>query len=175
MQPETVTIKPGVLRLLRMLLLCNLAIVFGIFCIAIGLIGVGKWTVVACSVAIALITTLFLIAAIMQRPRVVITPKGFVFEKLIGREAHQWDEIDGQFAVIRIGITKAVAYKLTPECKARTGKKPNPMFAGYDAAIGGGALPGSPSELAELLNEHKRRNQADDSRRIDLRITEQKG
>src|SRR5690242_248785 len=132
-QTETITITPSLLRFLRMLVVCNLAMVFSIFCIAIGLIGVGHWTLVACVVAVAMITTLFLIAAIIQRPRVIITPKGFLFEKLIGREAHQWDEIDGQFAVIRIGIMKAVAYKLTPEYKARTGKKPTSLFSGYDA------------------------------------------
>jgi hypothetical protein len=43
--------------------------------------------------------------------------------------------------------------------KARVGKKPTSLFSGYDAAVAGGALPCSAEELAELLNEHKQRNQ----------------
>jgi hypothetical protein len=160
----TVTIAPSLLRMLRILLLSNLFMVVAIFCIAVGLIGVGTWTVVACVVVFALTTLLYISAALRQRPRVVITPEGFVFEKLIGREGHQWEELEGPFAVIRVGLSKAVAYKLTPEYKARTGKKPTSMFSGYDAAIGGGALPCSAGELAELLNEHKQRNQSGETR-----------
>jgi hypothetical protein len=142
-----------------MLLVSNLLMVAGIVGIAIGLVGVGNWTLVACLIGVALTTMLCILAALRQRPRVVITREGFVFEKLIGREAHHWEEIDGRFVVIKIGWNEAVAYNLTPECKARTGKKPTSLFSGYDAAVVGGALPCSAGELAELLNEHKQRNQ----------------
>jgi hypothetical protein len=144
----------------RTLLVSNLLMIGGILGIAIGLVGVGNWTVVACVVAAALTTILYIVAALRQRPRVVITREGFVFEKLIGREMHRWEEIDGRFVVIKIGWNKAVGYNLTPECKARTGKKSSALFAGYDAAVVGGALPCSAGELAELLNDYKERNQA---------------
>ena len=41
-------------------------------------------------------------------------------------------------------------------------EKPTSLFSGYDAALVGSALPCSADELAELLNEHKQRNQAPD-------------
>ena len=157
-QPESVTVAPSMLRLLRILLVSNLMMVGGILGVAVGLVGVGTWTVVACVAVVALSTTLYLLAAIRQRPRVVITSEGFVFEKLFGREAHQWDETEGRFAVIKIGLNEAVAFNLTPEYKARVGRKPTSMFSGYDAAVVGSTLPCSASQLAELLNEHKDRH-----------------
>jgi hypothetical protein len=129
----------------------------GIIGIAIGLVGVGNWTVIACVAVVVLSTGLYVIAALRQRPRVTLTPDGFVFEKLFGSDAHRWEDIDGPFVVIKIGWNDAVAYRLTSECKARTGKKATSLFSGYDAAIVGGALPRSAAELAELLNEHKQR------------------
>jgi hypothetical protein len=129
----------------------------GIISIAIGLVGVGNWTVIACVVVVILSTILYIVAALRRRPRVALTPEGFVFEKLFGSDAHRWEDIDGPFVVIKIGWNEAVAYKLTPEYKARTGMKATSLFSGYDAAIVGGALPRSASELSDLLNEHKQR------------------
>jgi hypothetical protein len=137
-----------------MLALGNLLMVGGI----IAIFGVRTATVGACTVVVALSTALYVIAALRQRPRVIITPQGFTFEKLLGREAHQWTDIEGRFVVIKVGLTKAVAYKLTAEYKSRTGKKTTTLFSGYDAAVVGGALPSSPQELADLLNEHVQRN-----------------
>jgi hypothetical protein len=159
-QPGTVTVAPGVLRLLKTLLVSNLLIIVGVVGIAIGFIGVGNWTLVACGIAVALTTTLHIVAALRQRPRVVITPDGFAFEKLFGREEHRWEEVAGPFAVITIGISEAVAYRLTPEYKARTGRKSTSLYSGYDSAVIGSALPCSAAELAELLNQHKQRNEA---------------
>jgi hypothetical protein len=143
-----------------MLVVGNVLLIVGIIGLSVSLLGVGSGTVVACAAVVALSTLLYVIAALRRRPRLTITPEGFVFEKLFGRDAHRWEEIDGQFAVIKIGLNKAVAYKLTPEYKARVGKKSTSLFSGYDAAVVGGALPRSAEELAELLNEHKQRNQA---------------
>jgi hypothetical protein len=158
-QPSTVTVLPSLLKSLRTLVVGNLAMVGGIIGISISLIGLGTTTVVVCAVVVGLSSILYLIAALSQRPRVVITPEGFVFDKLFGREAHKWEEIDGQFAVIKLGWGKSVAYKLTPDYKARMGRKATSLFGGYDAVVTG-ALRGSPEDLAELLNEHKQRNQA---------------
>jgi hypothetical protein len=157
MQPSTRTIPPSLLKGLGMLVVGNLVMVAGILGISIGLFGLGTFTLVACTVVVGFSTVLYVIAALRQRPRVVLTPEGFVFDKLFGSEAYQWEEIDGRFAVIKIGLSKAVAYKLTPEYKARVGRKPTSLFAGYDGAVSG-ALLRSPEELAELLNEYKQRN-----------------
>lgn len=156
-QPGTVTVSPSLRRRLRTLVVSNLCMVAGIIGIAIGLVGLGIWTVVACVVAVILTTALHTIAALRQRPRLAITSEGFVFEKLFGSEAHRWEDIDGRFAVIKIGWDEAVAYNLTPEYKQRTGKKATSLVSGYDAAIFGSPLPCSAGELAELLNEHKQR------------------
>jgi hypothetical protein len=133
----------------------------GISGIALGLVGVGDWTVVACGVVVALSTVSYGIAAIRQRPRVVITPEGFVFDKLFGRDAHRWEEVEGPFAVIKVGWNEVVAYNLTPEYKGRTGRKPTSLFSGYDAAVGGSTLSLSAGELAEVLNAHKKRSASD--------------
>jgi hypothetical protein len=95
----------------------------------------------------------FVAIAICQRPRVCITPEGFTFHTLIGAVAHHWENIDGPFGVIKIGWTKAVAYKLTADYKTRIGKKPTSLLSGYDEAIVG-VFKISPDELAGLLNAH---------------------
>jgi hypothetical protein len=158
-QPGTVTIPLSLRRLLKTLLVSNLLMVGATIGISLGLVGVGSWAVVACVVVAALSTSLYALGALRQRPRVVITPEGFVYEKLFGREAARWEEVDGRFVVIQIGWIEAVAYNLTLEYKARAGEKLTSKFSGYDSAVGG-ALPCSAGELAELLNEHKQRNQA---------------
>jgi hypothetical protein len=155
-QPGTVTVPPSPLRLLGTLLVGNLLMAAGILGVSLGLVGVGTWTAVACAGVAALTTLLYLVACLRRRPRVVLTPDGFVAEKLFGRDARRWDEIDGPFAVIRIGWGEAVGYKLTPACRARTRKKSPPGLSGYDGAVAGSALPCSAGELAELLNEHMR-------------------
>jgi hypothetical protein len=156
-QPNTVVVPSSPLRLLTTLVVANLAMVGGILGISAGLFGVGSMTVVACAAVVGLSTALYAVAVIRRRPRVVINPEGFALEKVIGREERRWEDIDGRFVVIKIGWSKAVAYHLTPEYKARVGKKPTSVFGGYDAAVTG-AFRCSPEELAELLNEHKQRN-----------------
>ena len=156
-QPETVIIPPNLFRLLKTLIVSNLFVIGGIIGMAIGLFGFGNWTIFACIGVVGLNTLLYIVAAIRGRPRVVITTEGFVFEKPIGRETHEWSEIEGSFAVIRIAMQHAVAYKLTPECRARLAKKPDPRFSGYDGVLGG-SLPCSAAQLAALLNEHKERH-----------------
>jgi hypothetical protein len=153
-QSSTVVVPPSPLRLLKTLLVANLGMVGGILLA----FGVGPVTVVVCAVVVGLSTLLYLVAAIRGRPRVVLTPDGFALEKVIGREEHRWEDVAGPFAVIKIGWSKAVAYNLTPEYKARVGKKPTSIYGGFDGAVTG-AFGRSPEELADLLNEHKRRSQ----------------
>ncbi len=156
-QPSTVIVPSSPLRLLRAYVLGTLGMVVGILGASAGLIGVGTWTAVVCAVVAGLSTVLYVMAAVRGRPRVVLTPEGFALEKVIGREAHRWEDIDGPFGVIKVGWSKGVGYHLTPDYKARVGKKPTSLFGGYDGAIVG-ALRCSPEELADLLNEHLRRS-----------------
>jgi hypothetical protein len=144
--------------LLSALAVSNLLVVVGVLGISIGLTGVGTGTLVACVLAVALCTILHSVAALRRRPCVVIMHQGFVFEKLFGREAHDWKDIDGQFTAVRLGWTKAVAFNLTAEHKHRLGKKPRSSYSGYDVAVVGTALPCSAAELAVLLNENMERN-----------------
>lgn len=153
-QLEPIIISASFVRLLGTLIVSSLLMIGGIICISIGMFGFGNWAIFACVGVVCFNTLLYVVAAIRGRPRVVITTDGFVFEKPIGREAHQWSEIEGQFAVIKIAMHQVVAYKLTPECRASLAKKPNSRFSGYDGVLGG-ALPCSAAQLAALLNEHK--------------------
>jgi hypothetical protein len=100
--------------MLKMLAVGNLAMVGGI----IAIFGLGWITIWVCAVVVGLSTLLYILAAVRQRPRVVITTDGFAFDKLFGREAHRWEDIAGRFAVIKVGWSKAVAYNLTPEYKS---------------------------------------------------------
>jgi len=121
--------------------------------------GVIPTLAVGCAAGGVFSAVCFVVTAVSQRPRVVITPQGFAFHGLIGGLSHKWEDIDGPFAVIKIGLgTAGVAYKLTADCKARVGKKPTPRFLGYhgyDETIVG-AFQLSAEELAELLNAVKR-------------------
>lgn len=125
-KPAVVTVPPSYLRMLKMLAVGHLEMVGGI----IAIFGLRSITVWACAGVVGLSTLLDILAAVRQRPRVVITPDGFAFGKLFGREAHKWEDIAGRFAVIKVGWSKAVAYNLTPEYKARVGKKPTSFALG---------------------------------------------
>src|SRR5689334_18818911 len=94
---SSVIIPPSLLRLLRSLVVGNMLMIAGIILISVSLLGVGSGTVVACAAVVALSALLYVIAALRGRPRLTITPEGFVIEKLFGRDAHRWEEIDGQF------------------------------------------------------------------------------
>jgi hypothetical protein len=159
MEPSrTVIVPSSPLRLLTTLVVSNLLMVGGILGVSAGLSGVGTGTAMACAAMVGVSTVLYLIAALRGRPRVLLTPEGFTVEKVLGREAHRWEDVAGPFGVVKVGWLKGVGYHLTPEYKARLGKKPMPAFGGYDGAIVG-ALSCSPEELADLLNEHLRRHQ----------------
>ncbi len=119
------------------------------------LLPVGVAAALAVSAAGALSAVCFLVMAVSGRPRVVVAPEGFAFDKLFGSLARKWHEIDGPFAVIKIGWSNAVAYKLTADFKASVGKKPTSLFSGYDEVIVG-VFQLSAENLAELLNERRR-------------------
>jgi hypothetical protein len=149
-QDGTVTVPPSFIRSLGLVFIGCLFLAGGLVLI----FGTRPWVIYACVAFAALALLLFLLAMILRRPRVVISPEGFTVHGTIGRQSYKWEDIQGRFAVIRIGVTKMVAFHLTAEYKERVGRKPTSRFAGYDQAfVGGFQL--SLESLAELLNEHK--------------------
>jgi hypothetical protein len=152
---SAVVVPPSLPRLLAALLVGGVGVVGGLLL----LFGPGPVLVAVASAVGGLIVLVFVVAVVRQRPRVVITPEGFTVYKLFGEESRKWAEVHGKFAVIRIGWNRAVGYNLTAGHKARVGKKPTSLFAGYDAAVSGAfGLPAE--ELAELLNAHARQEGA---------------
>jgi hypothetical protein len=149
MQPQMATVGPSLPRLLALL---GKMVAGGVVAVwaAIGLRSM--YGFVAAGVVVGLAAVLLVLFLVRQAPRIVISPEGFVFHKLIGSLSRRWEEVDGPFAVIKLGLSKAVAYNLTAECKARLGKKPTSRLSGYDEAVPVGALQLSAERLAELLN-----------------------
>ena len=155
-QPGTVTVPSSLSRMIGSLVLANLGLAGGIFLV----VGWGLIQTVVCALAVGLSMVILVVAAVRQRPQVVISSEGFTFLPFFAGRTHQWEDIDGPLAVIRMGMHKAVAYKLTAEYKTRVGTKPPSRFSGhqgYDEVIVG-HFRLSAKELAALLNEHKRRS-----------------
>jgi len=154
MQPNITTVRPSLLRLLEAL---GIIVVGGVGAVwaVFGLRTTYGLAVLSVVVGAGLL--LFVLAVVTQTPRLVIGPEGFVLHRLIGRRSRKWEEINGEFAVIKISWFKNVAYKLTAECKERIGKKPTSQLSGYDEAVAA-PLQLSAERLAELLNENKKRN-----------------
>ena len=140
--------------MLAMLVLLPLCMAAGVWPI----VGVGTILFVVVGAAGVFSVLCLVVMVLSQRPRVVLTPEGFLHHKLFGCLAHKWEDIDGRFAVIKIGWSKAVAYKLATDYKARVGKNPTSHLSGYDEAIGG-QFAISKEELAELLNIHHKHGQ----------------
>jgi hypothetical protein len=152
-QTSAVTVPQSVLRMLGYLTLGNIALVGSL----LTLFGARPVSALACAAVVGVSAALATVAVIRQRPRVVIKSDGFVVYKLFGETAHKWEDIDGPFAVIKImPWQKAVAYNLSPGCKAGVGKKPARAFSGYHSAVSG-LFKLSPEELADLLNQEKQR------------------
>lgn len=149
--PRQVEVSPSIPRLLALVLVGGGGVVGGLLLI----FGPGPlWSTLA-AVAGGFAAFVFLVAVVRRRPRVVISEHGFTVYKLFGEEAHRWQDVDGRFGVIKIGLNKAVGYHFSADYKARTGKKPTSLFSGYDAAVSG-AFALSAEELADLLNAHRR-------------------
>jgi hypothetical protein len=179
--PNTVTIGPSKRKITRGLIVASVAIVGGLtllvlileYLAGVGLLGLlpvpprlwaRRWAIVGG------LSTLFagyrgaawLGAVIWNRPRIEIGPDGFVDYGVIGRRSRRWGDIEGEFAVIRVGWPFAVgsqpvvAYHLTDVFKASTTIQPLESLSGYDEAIlicielSAGA-----GELADLLNRWK--------------------
>lgn len=95
-------------------------------------------------------------AIIWHRPRVEIDSGGFVAQGTFGRRPRRWSDIEGGFAVIRVGLQSVVAYRLTDGFKELARIQPIASLAEYDEAISFcGELALGAGELADLLNRWK--------------------
>lgn len=97
-----------------------------------------------------------MITGVANKPRVEIGMDGFVRRTIFGTRSRRWSDVKGEFAVAWVGPIRAIAYCVTPQFREAAGIKPQPILKGYDEDITG-AYSISLFELAELLNEHKRR------------------
>jgi len=151
-EPKPVVVLPSIPRLLALLLIAGGGLVGGLLLV----FGPGPvWATVASAVGGVIVLGL-IVAVVRQRPRVVITPEGFTVYKLFGEESRKWEDVHGDFAVIKIGRIEAVGYNLAAGHRARAGTK-RMSFSGYDAGISGAfGLPAA--QLAELLNAHARQS-----------------
>jgi hypothetical protein len=116
------------------------------------------WVIIAvgASVVVCAFGALCLVGAIARKPRVEIGPAGFVVRTLFWSRSRRWSDVEGEFTVIKIASLEAVGYHLTAPFKEASGIKPPRSLGGNDEAISG-AYTISLTELAAILNDHKRR------------------
>jgi hypothetical protein len=147
---DVVTIPGSPRNLALIALVANLAIGSGLYKI----LGQGPAFLLSCSVAVGLSALVLAFGAVKKTQRLELTREGFTNYNLFGLAAQRraWTDVDGSFAVIRIGLNEAVAYRLT-EASKKPGK-PSPFLSGYDEAIPA-LFPVSAQQLALLLNNHK--------------------
>jgi Bacterial PH domain len=160
---NVVTIDASPLKLLGTLAFAGLGITGGVTGVLLGLFGMNwllslGWVIVVVTAAlvVGVCVALVLTASIGRRPRIEIGPDGFVARNLLGSRSRRWSDIEGDFVVIKVGLGKGVAYRLTQRFKDSARIKPTTLFAGNDEAISG-SYGVSSSELAEILNRHKGR------------------
>jgi len=125
---DVVTIPGSPRNLALIALVGNLAIGLGLYKI----LGPGTALVLACSVAVGLSALVLAFGAVKKTQRLELTREGFTNYNLFGLAAQKraWTDVDGAFAVIRIGHNEAVAYRLT-EASKKSGR-PSPFLSGYE-------------------------------------------
>jgi hypothetical protein len=100
------------------------------------------------------------VAIIYARPRVVIGPVGFDTQGILGNRWRRWSDIEGGFAVVRVGLQPTVAYRLTRAFKDSARIQPIASLAkqGHDEGIlFCGELTMGAREIADVLNQWKQR------------------
>ena len=150
---KEILVLPKFLSLFFRLAIGALGIVVGIFFI------VGFGLIFLCVAVIVGVAFLLgcLLAITTRRPRVVIRDDGFTLYSLFGETSRTWDDVDGDFVVIKAGFVSGVGYNFSEAYKDRSGQNPKPLIGGYHAGITG-TYSLSMQELADLLNEHVRRH-----------------
>jgi hypothetical protein len=162
--PSAVTVGPSPLKLLGTAVITSVAGIAGVSILVVvlgflaapwllshaGTIITGTAALLACYWAIAVP-----VAVVCGRPRVEIGPDGFETHGILGHRARRWSDIDGGFAVVRVGLQRAVAYRLTGAFKESARIQPIASLArqGHDEAIlFCGELTMGAGELAQVLN-----------------------
>lgn len=145
--PLPVIVPPSFTRLLKLFLVSAGGMCAGLFL----LLGLSLVGLILIATVLTLLALNFLVALVRQRPRIEISPEGFTVFQLYGQQSRPWDAVHGEFVVIPLGWTQAVAYKLSPTAAEQVTKKPAPVLQGNDAGISG-AFALAPEQLAELLN-----------------------
>jgi hypothetical protein len=160
---NVVTVGPSPLKLFGMVALGGLMVAAGLSGVLLALFGLNwllssGWVVAAAAggVVAGCGGALALAGAVGNRPRVEVGPEGFVLRTLFGSRSRRWADVEGDFEVLKIGLSEWVGYRLTRAFKESARVKPTKLLAGNDEAIVGAY--GVPiGELAELLNQHKHR------------------
>jgi hypothetical protein len=167
--PASLTVGPSPLKILGKVTIAAVAGTAGV-CIFIVFMACSgnQWPLSNASIIIPCTAALFacycgiavLGAIIWGRPRIEIGPDGFVDHGILGHRLRRWSDIEGDFAVIRVGLQfglqSVVAYHVTSAFKESARIKPIRSLAGYDEAILiGGELAIGARELAEVLNRWK--------------------
>jgi len=160
-----VTVEPSPLKIMGSLALLTIAVTAGvaIFVVLFGFLAhpwllANAWAIIACTAAVLAgwCAIAVLGAVIWRRPRVEIDSDGFVTQGTFGRRQRRWSDIEGGFAVLRVGLQSVVAYRLTDAFKEVARIRPIASLAEYDEAISFcGELAIGAGELADLLNRWK--------------------
>jgi len=133
---------------------------FSVLIVVLGYLG-NPWLLSHVEIIVAWIAALlacFCVFAVVctilrSRPRVEISPDGFVSQGAFGRRPCRWTDIDGDFAAVKVGFQTVVAYRLTDAAREADRIKPVSPPAGYDDAIAFcGELSIGARELADVLN-----------------------
>jgi hypothetical protein len=161
----SVTVGPSPLKIFGGIALLSIAGTGGvaIFVVFFGFLAhpwllANAWTIIAGAAALLAGWCALAVfgALIWRRPRVEIDSDGFVTQGTFGRRPRRWNDIEGGFAVIRVGLQSVVAYRLTDAFKECVRIQPISSLAEYDEAISFcGELAIGAEELADLLNRWK--------------------
>jgi hypothetical protein len=165
--PTCVTIGPSPLKLLGTAVITSIAITAGasILVVFVGFL-TGPWLLSHAGIIIACTAALLAcywgiampVAITCGRPRVEIGPDGFDTHGILGHRWRRWSDIEGGFAVVRVGLQPTVAYRLTGPLKESARIQPIASLAGQghdEAILFCGELAMGAGELAEVLNQWK--------------------
>lgn len=157
MNANTVIVGPDLLKLLGAQVLGGVMVTGGVAGVLLGLFGL-NWLLVAAigALVVCCCGAMMLAAAIGHRPRVEIGPDGFVVRTVFGSRSRRWSDVEGDFVVIKVGLGKTAAYRVSEACKRSAGIKRPKWLAGNDEGISG-AYRVPIGQLAELLNQRKGR------------------
>jgi hypothetical protein len=158
-EPNLVIIGPSPFKLVRSGLMITGGVACGLLGLALARFGLdwllSLWPMVILMVTGALAATLVGIGIVGGRPQVEIEAGMFTFRTLFGSRSRPWSAIEGSFTAIRVGLSRAVGYRLAQGYKQSAGIKSTKAYAGNDEVIAVTVLDLPAEKLAELLNQRK--------------------